>query len=88
MCAVQATGAVRFVAGAITLVHHMYIYCLVMMPHGTITDSPSWAIGLTGMYHTMGPYKSLLSWAQSATHGWFMEFHPSDGMGRLLTSTE
>jgi len=38
--------------------HHTsppYIYCLVMMPHGTIADSPSWATGLTGMYHTMGP---------------------------------
>jgi len=58
------------------------------MPHGTITDSPSWATGLTGMYHTMGPHESLLPWAQSATHRWVMEFHPSDGMGRPLISTE
>jgi len=62
-------GAVRFVAGAITPVHP-YIDCPVMMPCGTITDSPSWATGLTGMYRTMGPYESLLPWAQSATHGW------------------
>jgi len=48
----------------------------------------SLATGLTGMYHTMGPHKSLLPWAQSTTHGWVMEFHPSDGMGRPSISTE
>jgi len=71
--------------------HHTsppYIDCPVMMPCGTIADSPSWATGLTGMYRTMGPYKSLLPWAQSATHGWVVEFHPSDGTGRLSISTE
>ena len=42
--------------------HHTgppYIDCLVMMPCGTIADSPSWATGLTGMYHTMGLWQHI-----------------------------
>ena len=36
----------------------------------------------------VSPYGSLLPWAQSATDGCIVEFHPSDGMGRLLIFAE
>jgi hypothetical protein len=31
------------------------------------------------LHHPLGRYESLLPWAQSATDGYIVEFHPSDG---------
>jgi ribonuclease HI len=36
----------------------------------------------------MSPHESLLTWAQSATDGYTMEFHPSDGTDRPMIFTE
>jgi len=46
--------------------HHTsppYIDCLVMMPHGTIANSPSWATGLTGMWE-WGVLRTSHEWIQ------------------------
>jgi hypothetical protein len=44
--------------------------------------------GPTRIGRIMSPHKSLLTWAQSATDGYTVEFHPSDGTDRSMIFTE